>query len=187
MRVLRPGLCIVGLVALAAGNGCGIGESVSDPCNQVRGSYEYAANKMSGLRSRNASPRTPPYQRATHELARARQALSSCEAESDSRRIPSQPWSEPSDAERKEQLVPEPSEAIETLETRMTAISDTQTNLAGLVEKTARIQSELMSAGFQQFSDAVGEPFPAMSTAAEKLQEIFHDLDIEKNRIRNEL
>ena len=80
----------------------------------------------------------------------------------------------------------EGSKPVDVLEAQITAISDTHQNLAGLIEKTARIQSELLSAGFGEFSDAVGEPFSAMSTATEKLQELLHSIEIERNRIRNE-
>jgi hypothetical protein len=80
----------------------------------------------------------------------------------------------------------EESKPVDVLEAQMTAISDTHKNLAGLIEKAARVQSDLLSAGFQEFSDALGEPFSAMSTAAEKLQELLHRVEIERNRIRNE-
>jgi hypothetical protein len=80
----------------------------------------------------------------------------------------------------------EESSPIDVLEAQITALTDTHKNLAGLIEKTARIQSDLLSARFQDFSDAIGEPFSAMSTAAEKLQELVHSLEIERNRIRNE-
>lgn len=80
----------------------------------------------------------------------------------------------------------EASEAIDALEAQMTAIEDTKTNLAGLIEKAARIQSDLLTAGFDEFSNAMGDPFSAMSTAADELQSLFHDLEIERNRIRNE-
>ena len=75
---------------------------------------------------------------------------------------------------------------IDVLEAQITAISDTQKNLTGLIEKAVRVQSELLSAGFQEFADAIGEPFSALSGAAEKLQELVHSLEIETNRIRNE-
>ena len=80
----------------------------------------------------------------------------------------------------------EGSKPVEVLESQITEISDTHTNLVGLIEKATRVQAELLSAGFQEFSDAVGEPFSAMSTAAEKLQELVHTIEIERNRIRNE-
>ncbi|MEW6332789.1 MAG: hypothetical protein AB1558_00805 [Thermodesulfobacteriota bacterium] len=75
---------------------------------------------------------------------------------------------------------------VDVLETQITAISDTQKNLAGLIEKAARVQSDLLSGGFQEFSDAIGEPFTLMSAAVEKLQDVLHRAEIEKNRIRNE-
>ena len=75
---------------------------------------------------------------------------------------------------------------IDVLEAQITAIDDTHKNLVGLIEKATRIQSELMSAGFQEFSDAIGDPFSEMSTAAEKLKKLLHDVEIERNRTRNE-
>jgi hypothetical protein len=75
---------------------------------------------------------------------------------------------------------------IRVLETQITAISDTQKNVKGLIEKAARIQTDLLTAGFQEFSDAMGKPFSALSTAAEQLGELGHNLEIERNRIRNE-
>jgi hypothetical protein len=75
---------------------------------------------------------------------------------------------------------------VEALEAQLTAVSDTQRNVAGLVEKAAGIQGDLLSAGFTDFSNAVGEPFAALSSAAEQLQALAHDMEIERNRIRNE-
>lgn len=80
----------------------------------------------------------------------------------------------------------EESKPVDILEAQITAISDTHSNLVGLIEKAARIQSELMSANFEEFSDAMGGPFSNMSGAAEKLKELGHDMEIERNRIRNE-
>jgi len=82
--------------------------------------------------------------------------------------------------------MPEGSRSIEDLEAQISAISDTQDNLAGLIQKAARIQGELLDAGFSEYSETLGEPFTAMSMAAEKLQELVHDMEIERNRMRNE-
>jgi hypothetical protein len=79
-----------------------------------------------------------------------------------------------------------PDENVDALEAQITAVEDTHRNVTGLVEKTAGIQGDLLNAGFTAFSDAVGEPFAALSTAAEKLQALVHDMEIERNRIRNE-
>lgn len=82
--------------------------------------------------------------------------------------------------------MPEESEPVDVLEAQITAMTDTRTNLTGLIEKLVRIQSELQSGGFQEFADSVGEPFSALSTATEKLEELIHASEIERNRIRNE-
>lgn len=82
--------------------------------------------------------------------------------------------------------MPGESESVDVLEAQLTAISDVHSNLTGLIEKSARIQSDLLSANFSDFSDAIGEPFSAMSNAAEKLQALSHAVEIERNRIRNE-
>lgn len=78
------------------------------------------------------------------------------------------------------------SESADALDAQMTAISDTQDNLAGLIEKCAGIQSELEAAGFSEFSGAVSEPFTALSMASENLRELHHKMELERNRIRNE-
>jgi hypothetical protein len=75
---------------------------------------------------------------------------------------------------------------LESLEAQITALSDTRTNLVGLVEKLAGIQSELMSGGLDAYSDRLGAPFASISGAAEVLQELVEDMEIERNRIRNE-
>ena len=80
----------------------------------------------------------------------------------------------------------EESKPVEILEAQITAISDTHSNLVGLIEKAARIQSDLLSANFQEFSDAMGKPFSSMSAAAETLKELGHNMELERNRIRNE-
>jgi len=82
--------------------------------------------------------------------------------------------------------MPDDSETIDALDAQITALADTERNVTGLVEKVAGIQGDLMNAGLQAFSDRVGEPFSALSNAAEQLQSLAHDLEIERNRLRNE-
>lgn len=77
-------------------------------------------------------------------------------------------------------------QTIETLEDEITAMSDTHTNVVGLVQKMASTQVALSDAGFESFSEDVGEAFAALSMAADSLQETVHDAEIERNRIRNE-
>lgn len=77
-------------------------------------------------------------------------------------------------------------QTIETLEDEITAISDTHTNVVGLVQKMASTQVALSDAGFERFSEDVGEAFAALSMAADSLQDTVHDAELERNRIRNE-
>jgi hypothetical protein len=76
--------------------------------------------------------------------------------------------------------------SIEALEAQMTAITDTHRNIAGLIEKVSRIQAELATAGFQEFSDGLSAPFSDLSNVAEKLQKLLHDAEIERNHMRTE-
>jgi len=75
---------------------------------------------------------------------------------------------------------------IEALEDLITRISDTQSNVEGLVQKTAGIQGDLMNAKRDDDVRRAGEVFSELSNAAEKLQALGHDLEIERNRRRNE-
>lgn len=72
------------------------------------------------------------------------------------------------------------------LEEQITAIEDTRNNLVGLVEKMAGTQLALDEAGFPTFSAGVGNAFADLSNAAQQLESIAHDADLERNRIRNE-
>ncbi len=76
--------------------------------------------------------------------------------------------------------------SIVVLEAQSTAISDTHKNIIGLIEKVSRVQAELSAAGFQEFADGLSAPFSDLSTAAEKLQQLLHDAEIERNRMKNE-
>ena len=75
---------------------------------------------------------------------------------------------------------------IETLENEITAITDTHTNVVGLVQKLAASQLALSEAGFGDFSKQVEEAFAALSMSADTLQSAMHDAELERNRIRNE-
>ncbi len=80
----------------------------------------------------------------------------------------------------------EETDTIETLEDEITAMSDTHTNVVGLVQKMASTQVALADAGFERFSDDVGEAFAALTMAADSLQDTVHDAELERNKIRNE-
>ncbi len=73
---------------------------------------------------------------------------------------------------------------IEVVEKQVTAITDTHANLAGLIQKTTRIQSELAEAGLNKFADQLGGIFAALSGVAEDLQTVLHGIEIERNRLR---
>lgn len=75
---------------------------------------------------------------------------------------------------------------IEVLETQISAIADTNTNLRGLIEKIARIQAELSAADMDSFAETLGNSFSALSSVADGLQESAHDLEIERNRLASE-
>lgn len=77
-------------------------------------------------------------------------------------------------------------DTLETLETQIEAVSNLGDNLRGLVERTARIQSELDTAGLDEFAEAVGSVFSALSGAADRIQEVEHDMEIARNRQRSE-
>lgn len=76
--------------------------------------------------------------------------------------------------------------SIEVLETQLGAVSDTNTNLRGLIEKIARIQTELSEAGLDEFAETLGSSFSALSGVADGLQAAVHDMEIERNRLASE-
>jgi len=73
---------------------------------------------------------------------------------------------------------------IQLLEAQITAATDTYKNVAGLVEKLAKIQAALMESGFDAFADEVSEPFSGLSTAAEKIQALLHKMAAECSALR---
>lgn len=75
---------------------------------------------------------------------------------------------------------------IDVVEKQITAITDTHTNLAGLIQKTTRIQSELAEAGLEKFADQIGGIFASLSEVAEELQKVLHGIEIERNRMRSQ-
>lgn len=75
---------------------------------------------------------------------------------------------------------------LETLESGITAANDTHANLVGLIEKLASMQLALDEAGFKQYAASVGEAFGSLTEAAGCLEQVAHDAELERNRIRNE-
>ena len=80
MAIMRLPALIAVILAAASTAACGIGNSVMDPCLQKRNVYEYETAKRSGMKNRGVAPESPTYRRAAADVARAREALSSCEA-----------------------------------------------------------------------------------------------------------
>ncbi len=85
-----------------------------------------------------------------------------------------------------EDVQPEAPKPVELLDAQLTALSDTHKNVVGSIEKTIRIQEDLSAAGFTEQSERLSGPFSDLSKAAEKLQALIHDVEIERNRMRNE-
>ena len=75
---------------------------------------------------------------------------------------------------------------IDVVEAQLKAITDTHTNLAGLIQKTSRIQAELTEAGLEAFAEEVGVIFGSLSSVAEELQKLLHRIEIERNRMRSQ-
>jgi len=75
---------------------------------------------------------------------------------------------------------------IEVVEKQVTAITDTHANLAGLIQKTSRIQAELAEGGFEDLGERIGVIFASLSDVAEELQKVLHDVEIERNRMRTQ-
>ncbi|HET6342618.1 MAG TPA: hypothetical protein VFG78_10600 [Gemmatimonadota bacterium] len=82
--------------------------------------------------------------------------------------------------------MPESADPIDVVEKQVTAITDTHANLAGLIQKTTRIQTELAEAGFEDFAEQIGLIFASLSDVAEELQKVLHDVEIERNRMRTQ-
>jgi DNA repair ATPase RecN len=80
----------------------------------------------------------------------------------------------------------EQSDPVDVVEQQLTAITDTHGNLAGLIQKTTRIQAELAEAGLEDLADRIGLVFASLSDVAEELQKVLHDVEIERNRLRTQ-
>jgi len=85
-----------------------------------------------------------------------------------------------------EDVQPEAPKPVELLEAQLTALSDLHNNVSGSIQKAVRIQGDLTSADFEAHADRLSGPFSDLSNAAEKLQALIHDIEIERNRMRNE-
>lgn len=85
-----------------------------------------------------------------------------------------------------EDVQPEDPKPVELLEAQLTALADIHNNVGGSIQKAVRIQEDLSSAGFEEQADRLNGPFSDLSNAAEKLQALIHDVEIERNRMRNE-
>jgi hypothetical protein len=83
-------------------------------------------------------------------------------------------------------MIVEQQDPIDVVEKQVTAITDTHSNLAGLIQKTSRIQTELAEVGLEAFADQIGGIFAALSGVAEELQTVLHDVEIERNRMRTQ-
>lgn len=75
---------------------------------------------------------------------------------------------------------------ISVLEEQLTALSDTRTNLVGLIEKGSRVQMDLAEAGYDNFSEEVAKAFGTISAAAEEIQKVHENIELERNRMQNE-
>ena len=85
-----------------------------------------------------------------------------------------------------EDAQPEDPTPVELLEAQLTALSNLHDNVGGSIQKAVRIQDDLTSAGFEAQADRLSGPFSDLSKAAEALQSLIHDIEIERNRMRNE-
>ncbi len=83
-------------------------------------------------------------------------------------------------------VTPEDPKPVEILEAQLTALTDTHKNVVGSIEKTIRTQEDLSNGGFTEQAERLGAPFSDLSNAAEKLQALIHEVEIERNRMRNE-
>lgn len=72
---------------------------------------------------------------------------------------------------------------VTVLDEQITAATDTHKNLAGLVEKLAKVQAALMEANLDALSDRVSQPFTTLSTAAEEIQALLHDMEEERGEL----
>lgn len=73
---------------------------------------------------------------------------------------------------------------LRTLEEQITAVNDTHKNLTGLVEKLAKVQAALMESGLDAVSDKLSSPFTTLSTAAEEIQTLLHEMEDERSELR---
>ena len=80
----------------------------------------------------------------------------------------------------------EQADPIDVLERQITALTDTHSNLAGLIQKTSRVQTELSEGRLETQAARIEGIFAALSDVAEELQAVIHGLEIERNRLQSQ-
>lgn len=83
-------------------------------------------------------------------------------------------------------VVAEEANRIDALDDQIVAVADTHKSIADLIQKLARVQAALSELQFDDFSAQIAEPFAGMAAAAEKLESLAHDMELERNRLRSE-
>ena len=67
------------------------------------------------------------------------------------------------------------------LDEQITAVTDTHKNVAGLVEKLARVQAALMEAGLD--ADKVAPSFTSLSASAEEIEALLHRMEEDRRAL----
>lgn len=78
----------------------------------------------------------------------------------------------------------DPIDPIDVLDAQVTALGDAHVNLKGLIEKTSRIQSDLEQTGFDDYAERLGGVFSSLSDAAEEVQDLLSEVEMDRNRRR---
>ena len=78
----------------------------------------------------------------------------------------------------------EQQDKVVVLEQFVGKIRDVHHSYAALLEKLAKVQAEAAQAGLESIASNLGKPFSDASMDAKSIEELLHDTEIERNKLK---
>ena len=75
---------------------------------------------------------------------------------------------------------------LDALEGLLTSLKDVEGRQQDLIEKLAGAQLQATEAGLEALAESIGRPFSDAAKTGEALSELVKDLEMERNRVRNQ-
>ena len=78
----------------------------------------------------------------------------------------------------------EPENKVVVLDQFVGKIRDVHNSYAALIEKLAKVQADAAQAGLDTIAGGLGKPFSDASADAESIQNLLHDTEMERNKLK---